>query len=44
MKTRRQRNHMAYIFLFTIGTLLAVWQAPAFAASHSDAPLIKQDP
>ncbi len=30
--------------LLAIWTMLAFWQVPVWAASHSDAPLIKQDP
>jgi hypothetical protein len=35
---------MEFAFLLAVWTLLIVWRVPAWAASHSDAPLIKQDP
>ena len=44
MRTPQFRKKMEFVLLLAIWTLLVVWQAPVWAASHSDAPLIKQDP
>lgn len=44
MKTLNRSKLMEFAFLLAVWTLLLVWQVPAWAASHSDAPLIKQDP
>lgn len=44
MKTLNRSKLMEFAFLLTVWTLILVWQVPAWAASHSDAPLIKQDP
>ncbi len=44
MKTLNRSKLMEFALLLAVWTLLVVWQVPAWAASHSDAPLIKQDP
>lgn len=44
MKTLNPNKLVEFAFLLAVWTLILVWQVPAWAASHSDAPLIKQDP
>ena len=44
MKMLTRSKIMEFALLLAIWTLLVVWQDSAWAASHSDAPLIKQDP
>jgi hypothetical protein len=44
MKTLNRSKIIEFTLLLTIWMLLTLWQASAWAASHGDAPLIKQDP
>ena len=44
MRAINRRKIMGFVLLVAIWTVLVVWQNWARAASHSDAPLIKQDP
>ena len=44
MKTPDRSKLIEFALLLALWTLIVIWQVPAWAASHSDAPLIKQDP